>query len=243
MISDTIVRGLRWLCQGYIFCRDTRVMNLPMYDIILGADWLEEQGPMWIDWKSKIMKFQAGGKKVTLTGVKDNTSICPLVSETKLKGLLRKNVVSHWVELSVISDVEQPHPRAGSGNIPKAVQDLLEEFHFLFDVPQSLPPRRAVDHQIVLIPGAQSINVRPYRYSPLWKSEIEKQVKEMLQAGVIRMISSPFASLVLLVKKKDGSWPFCVDYRALNSITVKNKHPLPVVEEFVKKGVSVCVVQ
>jgi hypothetical protein len=57
MISDTMVPGLQWLCQGYTFCRDTRVMNLPMYDIILDADWLEEQGPMWIDWKQKIMKF------------------------------------------------------------------------------------------------------------------------------------------------------------------------------------------
>jgi hypothetical protein len=103
MISDTMVPCLQWFCQGYTFCRGTKVMNLPMYDIILGADWLEEQGPMWIDWKQKIMKFQAGDREVTLIRVKDNTSVCPLISETKLKGLLRKNAMSHWVELSMLS--------------------------------------------------------------------------------------------------------------------------------------------
>jgi hypothetical protein len=75
------------------------------------------------------------------------------------------------------------------------------------------------------------VNVKPYRYSPTQKDEIERQVKEMLINGVIQPSSSPFASPVLLVKKKDGSWRFCVDYRHLNAITVKNKYPLPIVDE------------
>jgi hypothetical protein len=54
--------------SGYTFYRDTKVMNLPMYDIILGADWMEEQGPMWIDWKQKVMKFQSCGREITLIG-------------------------------------------------------------------------------------------------------------------------------------------------------------------------------
>jgi hypothetical protein len=134
------------------------------------------------------MKFQAGDREVTLTRVKDNTSVCPLISETKLEGLLRKNAMSHWVELSMLSQKEQSHPVASevdSVDIPQSVQDLLKEFQFQFDVPKSLPPRRAIDHKIALIPGAQPVNVRPYRNSPLQKSEIEKQVNEMLHSGVI----------------------------------------------------------
>jgi tRNA A37 N6-isopentenylltransferase MiaA len=67
--------------------------------------------------------------------------------------------------------------------------------------------------------------VRPYRYAPILKTKIERQVSDMLQQGIIQPSSSSFASPVLLVKKKDYSWHFCVDYRQLNAITAKGKYP------------------
>ncbi|WVZ54417.1 hypothetical protein U9M48_005213 [Paspalum notatum var. saurae] len=96
---------------------------------------------------------------------------------------------------------------------------------------QSQHHHRSADHVIPLVPGAQPFKVRPYKYTPAQKTEIELQVSQMLQNGIIRHSSSPFASPVLLVKKKDGTWRFCVDYRHLNAITVKHKHPMPIVDE------------
>jgi len=75
------------------------------------------------------------------------------------------------------------------------------------------------------------VAVRPYRYAQLLKDEIEAQCKAMLAQGIIRQSTSAFSSPVLLVRKHDGSWRFCVDYRALNSKTVRDKFPIPIVEE------------
>ncbi|KAA0043267.1 Transposon Ty3-I Gag-Pol polyprotein [Cucumis melo var. makuwa] len=98
-------------------------------------------------------------------------------------------------------------------------------------VPRGLPPKRAIDHRILTLPEQRPINVRPYKYGYEQKEEIEKLVAEMLQARVIRPSHSPYSSPVLLVKKKDGGWRFCVDYRKLNQATVSDKFPIPVIEE------------
>jgi hypothetical protein len=97
--------------------------------------------------------------------------------------------------------------------------------------PVGLPPKRAHDHRIILKPDAQSVAVRPYRYPAAHKDELERQCAAMMEQGIIRRSDSPFSSPVLLVKKPDGSWRFCVDYRALNALTVKDAFPIPVVDE------------
>ena len=125
-------------------------------------------------------------------------------------------------------------PRANESQptkVPPSVQGVLDSFTDVFAEPKGLPPHRRYDHAITLVENAQPANSRPYRYSPLQKDEIERQVQEMLESGVIEHSMSPYAAPVLLVKKKDGTWRFCVDYRRLNDATVKNKFPLPIVDE------------
>ncbi|MHA4790962.1 hypothetical protein, partial [Klebsiella pneumoniae] len=84
---------------------------------------------------------------------------------------------------------------------------------------------------ITLVPGAQPQNVWPYRYSFTQKNEIEKIIKELLEAGVIRPSISPYSSPVVMVLKKYGEWQMCPDFRALNKLTVKDKFPIPVVDD------------
>jgi hypothetical protein len=115
--------------------------------------------------------------------------------------------------------------------VPEEGQSILHEYSDVFSEPKSLPPSRTYDHAIALKPDAVPFNARPYRYSPEHKSEIEHQVRHMLEAGIITTSMSPFASPVLLLLKKDGSWRFCIDYRRLNELTVKNVFPMPVIDE------------
>jgi hypothetical protein len=108
---------------------------------------------------------------------------------------------------------------------------LLTEFEDIFASPAGLPPPRARDHRIHLLPDTAPVAVRPYRYPLLHKDELERQCHQLEQQGLIRRSTSTFSAPVLLVKKGDGTWRLCVDYRALNERTVKNKFPIPVVEE------------
>jgi hypothetical protein len=97
--------------------------------------------------------------------------------------------------------------------------------------PSGLPPRKDKEHAINLVEGHGAVNVRTYRYPHHHKNEIEKQVQEMLQSGIIRPSTSCFSSLVILVKKKDQSWRMCIDYRALNKVIVPDKFPTPIIQE------------
>jgi hypothetical protein len=108
---------------------------------------------------------------------------------------------------------------------------LLGAFSDLFGEPSGLPPARGHDHRVILKPDALPVAVRPYRYPAAHKDELERQCAAMIEQGIVRRRDLPFSSPVLLVKKLDGSWCFCVDYRALNAITIKDAFPIPVVDE------------
>jgi hypothetical protein len=116
---------------------------------------------------------------------------------------------------------------------PVEVQRLLHSYAEVFVTRVSFPPTRACSHYIPLIASTRPVSIRPCRYAPALKDKIEQQVKYMLQAGLIQHSNSPFSSLVLLVKKKDKSHHFCVDYIHLNAITVKGTYPVHVIDEFV----------
>jgi hypothetical protein len=108
---------------------------------------------------------------------------------------------------------------------------LLDSFVDIFEEPHGLPPPWRHDHRITPLPGTTPITVKPYRYPQLLNVEIEKQCEAMLQQGIIRECSSAYSSLVLLVRKADGSWRFYIDYHVLNSKTVKDSFPILVVDK------------
>jgi hypothetical protein len=112
-----------------------------------------------------------------------------------------------------------------------AVSAIVEEFLDVFAEPTGLPPSRSHDHAIILKQDAQPVSVRPYRYPYYQKEEIEKIVRKLLESEVIQPSQSPFSSPVLLVRKADGSWRMCMDYRALNKETMKDKFPILVIDE------------
>jgi len=108
---------------------------------------------------------------------------------------------------------------------------LLYIYRDVFQTSACLPPQISHDHAIPLVEGSKPVKVRPYRYPHSQKEQIEKMVHEMLDQGIIQPTNSPFSSPIILVKKKDGSWRFCTDYRALNAITIKDSFPMPIVDE------------
>ncbi|GJS90880.1 putative reverse transcriptase domain-containing protein [Tanacetum coccineum] len=98
------------------------------------------------------------------------------------------------------------------------------------DLP-GLPPTRQVEFQIDLVPGAAPVARAPYRLAPSEMKELSEQLKELSDKGFIRPSSSPWGAPVLFVKKKDGSFRMCIDYRELNKLTVKNRYPLPRIDD------------
>ncbi|GJX55749.1 putative reverse transcriptase domain-containing protein [Tanacetum coccineum] len=108
----------------------------------------------------------------------------------------------------------------------------IQEFPEVFpeDLP-GLPPIRQVEFQIDLIPGAAPVARAPYRLAPSEMQELSNQLQELADQGFIRPSTSPWGAPVLFVKKKDGSFRMCIDYRELNKLTVKNRYPLPRIDD------------
>lgn len=208
-----------------------RVLELSGYDVVLGMDWLKGHSPMTVDWVAKTLKIPHNNSLAQLVGMQSSTG-CPLPLNAMTVEQLCKSYAANDIWALVVVEVDTATGSATvSTKIPQELAALLTEFSDVFATLDSLLPHRVYDHAISLENAHTPVNCIPYRYSPFQKDEIEKQVAEMITVGVIVPTMSPYASPVLLVKKKDGEWRFCVEYHRLNSSTIKNKFPHPVVDE------------
>ncbi|KAL8089278.1 hypothetical protein AgCh_038903 [Apium graveolens] len=140
----------------------------------------------------------------------------------------KANIDSHIVE------TEKKVPRLEE--IP-----VVSEFSDVFpDELPGLPPDREIEFNIDLIPGAEPVSKAPYRMAPVEMKELAKQLQELLDKGVIRPSVSPWGALVLFVKKRDESMRLCIDYRELNKLTIKNKYPLPRIDDLFDQLKGAC---
>lgn len=220
------VSEFSWWIQGCTFVSSLKVLSMGGHDIVLGMDWLSKFSPMTCNWADRWLEFTYQGKLVKLQGIQSHQ--LQYLSEVSSDQMMKWQVGNDIWALAVVDCLSSP---LCDSAVPASIQDVLQKYSSVFQPSAGLPPHRELDHSIPLVPGAIPVNSRPYRYSPAQKDEIEKQVQEMLESGLISRSCSPFASPVLLVKKKDNTWRFCVDYRRLNAITIKNKFPLPIVDE------------
>jgi hypothetical protein len=116
------------------------------------------------------------------------------------------------------------------------VHKLLQRFSKTFGpLPKHLPPERAVDHEIKLEPGAKPPFLPIYHLSPRELEEVKEQLTMLIEAGFIQPSKSPFGAPIIFVPKKNGKLRMCVDYRALNAVTVKNRYPLPRIDELLDR--------
>lgn len=199
------------LCLGSIEIMENFFpLELGNSDVILGIQWLEKLGTVSTNWMSQVMQFQWNGAKVILKG--DPGLGRSKVSLKSMMKIIRKEQGGILVESNHVTetdtDSEGVVPIEG---IPAELTAVLSQYSGVFTMPPGLPPNRGQEHHIITKEGSDPVSVRSYRYPQIQKAEIEKMVGDMLSAGIIKPSHSPYSSLVLLVKKKDGSWRFCVD--------------------------------
>jgi hypothetical protein len=180
------------------------------------------------------MEFQYKGNKGVLHGLRQGPNVSLEGGDSfKLSKQEQKGVLLQLVSKPHHGSANQGPQKLLEGQLqlPDPLKGILREYAAVFQEPKGLPPPRSYDHSIQLFLGVQPVSVRPYRYLFYQKEEIKKIIRELLDSGVIRPSHSPFSSPVLLVRKADGTWRMCMDYRALNKVMVKDKFPIPVVDE------------
>uniref|UniRef100_A0A2N9F8N8 Reverse transcriptase n=1 Tax=Fagus sylvatica TaxID=28930 RepID=A0A2N9F8N8_FAGSY len=149
--------------------------------------------------------------------------LLPLISAMRAYRLLRKGCHAY---LTYVSNSKSELPKLDKIRVVKEFPDV-----FLEDLP-GLPLDREIEFSIDVLPGITPISIAPYRMAPVELEELKKQLWELLDKGFIRPTVSPWGAPILFVKKKDGSMRLCIDYRQLNRVTVKNKYPLPRIDDF-----------
>eukprot|EP00253_Pinus_taeda_P012142 PITA_12142 len=202
---------------------DLNILPLGSYDILISMDWVEKHWSL-VDCKTKVIYYrdQQGNSK-EMQGIRRPVQVRPITANQLVK-CVRKGCQVYAIQVGYVNSKDKS---ASLNNIP-----VIQEFTDVFpeEIP-GLPPRRNIDFTIELVRGAAPVSRAPYRMSVPELTELKMQLQELLDKNYIRPSVSPWGAPVLFVRKKDGTLRMCIDYRQLNKLTIKNKYPLPRIDE------------
>ncbi|CAM8882847.1 unnamed protein product [Rhodiola kirilowii] len=196
------------------------------FKVILGLDFHDQVKVFSVPFNN-TMCILDGNKACIMPITRCSPNNIKLLSAIQFKKGVRRDEESYLAILKEYDDEEI----TCQVEIPKEVAAVLEEFKDVLpaEILKKLPPRREVDHAIELEPGTKPLAMGAYRMAPPELAELRRQLNELLDAGFIRPSKAPFGAPVLFQKKKDGSLRMCIDYWALNKVTIKNKYPIPLI--------------
>jgi hypothetical protein len=216
-----LVKSYSMDMKGMSTKAELNILPLGSYDCFIGMDWLDQHHALMDCRNKRFTCLNKEGNQVTVQGIPRAVDVRE-ISAMQLKKCYPKGcqLYATWVEeesRDVVSNLED--------------HEVLKEFKDVFQEVPGLPPRRDIDFSINLMPGAAPVSRAPYRMSTSELKELQLQLEEILNKGYIRPSVSPWGDPVLFMKKKDGTLRLCIDFRQLNKVIVKNKYPLPRIDD------------
>lgn len=224
VLSQHTVGSIEFELGGKTTSTEFRTLPLGVYDGILGMDWLVANHAN-VHCAQGSFSFRDGQGQETLVQGKNGK---PTAKLTKASRMLRGLRSGQQIYVVKLNKVEQKEGQTDPSWLHKFSNIFPEDL-------TNLPPSRDIDHEIEIIRGSEPVSKRPYKMSLPEAIELKEQLRQLLEQGFIRPSNSPWGALVLFQKKKDGSLRLCIDYRGLNQVTVKNKYPIPRIDELLDR--------
>ncbi|KAD7477365.1 hypothetical protein E3N88_00501 [Mikania micrantha] len=221
IMVNSIILGCEIRLNDHPFIIDLIAMKLGSFEVVVGMDWLSKNNDEIVCSEKLIQIPLPSCETLRVFGEKPCREL-KIVSCIKVKKYLRKKYhafLAHVVEKKPETQTVEDIP---------IIRDYPEVFPE--DLP-GLPLVRQLKFRIDLVPGANPMAKSQYRLAPSEMQELSSQLQELLDKGFIRPSFSPWGAPVLFVKKKDGSFRMCIDYRELNKLKMKNKYPLPRIDD------------
>lgn len=205
---------------------DFSVIPMDDFKVVLGMDFMRQVSAIPMPALSSVCILEKGSPCM-IPALEENTHGTRQLSAMQITKGVKKGEPTFLAMMKVEDEPKNVE------SIPQVVETVLEENKDVMPakLPDNLPPRRAVDHQIELEQGAKPPSMAPYRMAPTELEELRKQLDELLGTGKLRPSKAPYGAPVLFQKKHDGSLRMCVDYRALNKVTIKNRYPIPLIAD------------
>jgi hypothetical protein len=239
-VSSDHVRRLPFSLSNYSDQDTFHEVDLDGFDLILGGPWLKRINPV-INWKTGTLRVKHGGTTTTLSKMDDEATrriaSSLVLSVAQARKLRRAKDPMFLVSLEKINSSLKSR-QAGDEAFQLDLKKLTSEFSDVLpegEVKPPFPPDRAITHEIPTEPGKAPPHKPVYRLSEKELTELKTQLEDLINRGFITPSTSPYAAPVLFVPKKDGTSRMVIDYRLLNAITIKNRYPLPRIDELMDR--------